>query len=162
MGGGGGDRVCARGGALPAGVTFGRRNLLNLEDEELGELVKMFDKDGDGSISMMEFKHYCYNIKSLCWKAERVRLEAAGEFVGFAESPVSAAAVPDGQAPRRPPNSSARAPDISLLHECTKLFWRTGEKIELMIFECAAYKLLVVARYATPVSKRLVTLGARI
>jgi hypothetical protein len=58
--GGTGVIAYARAGVLPRRVTFGRRNLLNLEDEELGELVKMFDKDGDGSISMNEFKHSCH------------------------------------------------------------------------------------------------------
>ena len=27
-----------------------------------------FDIDGDGTVSMDEFKHFCYNIKALPWK----------------------------------------------------------------------------------------------
>ena len=33
-----------------------------------------FDIDGDGTVSMDEFKHFCYNIKALPWKVLKARV----------------------------------------------------------------------------------------
>ena len=103
---------------------------------------------------MNEFKHYCYNIKSLCWKAERVRLEGTGEFVGFVSEPAAGAdgGASSASAARTPTSSRGlghreTAPSAVLVHECTKLFWRTSEKLELMIYECSDFDLLLVASY---------------
>ncbi|GMI09493.1 hypothetical protein TrLO_g1278 [Triparma laevis f. longispina] len=54
--------------------------LFDLTDEELQIIIDKFDVDGDGTISIAEFKVYCYyQIPSVCWKAERKRVEASGE-----------------------------------------------------------------------------------
>jgi len=54
--------------------------LFNLSNEEVDEIIAKFDVDGDGTISIAEFKMYCYyQIPSVPWKAERRRVEASGE-----------------------------------------------------------------------------------
>ena len=54
--------------------------LFDLTDQELDEIIAKFDVDGDGTISIAEFKVYCYyQIPSVSWKAERKRVEASGE-----------------------------------------------------------------------------------
>ena len=54
--------------------------LFDLSDGEIKDLVNLFDMDGDGMVSNAEFKNYCYyKIPAVCWKAERMRMEKAGE-----------------------------------------------------------------------------------
>ena len=53
--------------------------VFDLTPSELALLVAKFDVDGDGTISVDEFKDYCYyEIPALCWRAERLRMEKAG------------------------------------------------------------------------------------
>ena len=124
------------------------RKVLNIDDDGVQALVNKFDKDGDGSISMKEFKHFCYNIPALCWKAERVRLEAAGEFVGFEA---------EGKSPKHETHNYVNAEEAhhkhtvnaELIHETTKLFWRTNEKIEVSLYECDTHHVLCVVGCAS-------------
>mmetsp|Transcript_22202 Transcript_22202/g.79144 ORF Transcript_22202/g.79144 Transcript_22202/m.79144 type:complete len:307 (-) Transcript_22202:32-952(-) len=46
----------------------------NMTDEEITALVQTFDNDGDGYVSMEEFKDFCYNkIPGVAWRAEKLR-----------------------------------------------------------------------------------------
>ena len=120
------------------------RNILSLDEEGISDLVDKFDKDGDGTISMQEFKHYCYNINALCWKAERVRLEAAGEFVGFTDE--KSPKTHDHEfANAEVQQTKQKAVTAALFHESTKLFWRTNDKVELSLYECETMHVLCVA-----------------
>ena len=48
-----------------------------LEDDQIDELVRLFDKDGDGQVDMDEFKAYCFSMKNLAWRAEKLRVARA-------------------------------------------------------------------------------------
>lgn len=47
----------------------------SITPSELAVLIDHFDEDKNGTVSMEEFMHYCYNIPHLAWKAERIRYE---------------------------------------------------------------------------------------
>jgi Ca2+-binding EF-hand superfamily protein len=47
---------------------------LMVTEEKSDKLVKFFDVNGDGMISVTEFKAYClFQIPGVAWKAERRR-----------------------------------------------------------------------------------------
>ncbi|KAJ1459361.1 hypothetical protein M885DRAFT_511269 [Pelagophyceae sp. CCMP2097] len=48
--------------------------LFTVTEAELQEIVKLFDKDGDGKVDVAEFKAYCYNLPDLSWRAEKLRV----------------------------------------------------------------------------------------
>lgn len=48
---------------------------LDLSDDEIEEIVAIFDKNGDRKISMDEFKEYCFKLPGTAWKAEKIREE---------------------------------------------------------------------------------------
>ena len=125
------------------------RSILNLSPEDADQLIAKFDVDGDGSISMAEFKHYCYNINALCWKAERVRLEAAGEFVGFSDShkTTGAETSPKAKMMHSITDALASSDDVTKIHETTKLFWRTNEKLDLIVYEVQKMGGLVLSAF---------------
>lgn len=58
-------------------------DIFRCTDDEINTLVAEFDDDGNGEVSMEEFKNWCYQISALSWKAERIRLRDAGEFTTF-------------------------------------------------------------------------------
>lgn len=51
------------------------RKLFDIADDELEELITKFDKDGDGDISLLEFREFCMEIPHVAWKAEKLRFE---------------------------------------------------------------------------------------
>ena len=61
------------------GIRHVGRKIFEVSDAEVQEMVHFFDIDGDGQITIDEFKAFCYRIPSVAWKAERIRLEAATE-----------------------------------------------------------------------------------
>jgi hypothetical protein len=109
------------------------------------------DKDNGGTISIPEFKHFCYNIKALCWKAERVRLEAAGEVVTLGEGTPAASGEQSTKHDHQMTAyaSSAKeelmAKSLKRVHDTVKLFWRTQEKLELALFTAPPSYLIIAA-----------------
>ena len=61
-------------------IKLASQHAFMITKEEIHKLMKRFDLDGDGMISLLEFKYYCLTkINSVAWKAERQRLERTGE-----------------------------------------------------------------------------------
>ena len=99
-------------------------DVFRVSDKEMADLVSEFDIDGDGDVSMEEFKvvipakphtgaaaddpfpflstraaqNWCYQIPNLAWKAERLRLRDSGEFTTFSD----ANGVPSGRSSPEP------------------------------------------------------------
>jgi hypothetical protein len=68
------------GAALAALATAaGRPGVLSLSDAQLDALVARFDGDGSGTVSVAEFRRFCFAIRAPCWRGEVARLRAAGE-----------------------------------------------------------------------------------
>ena len=49
--------------------------LFDVSDEELDDLISDFDEDGSGTISLTEFRDWCFRIPSLTWKTARKAFE---------------------------------------------------------------------------------------
>ena len=43
-------------------------NVFNVTAKELKGLIDEFDSDGNGTISVVEFREFCYRIPHLAWK----------------------------------------------------------------------------------------------
>ena len=51
------------------------KHLFEVSDEELDELIATFDEDSSGTISLTEFRDWCFRIPSLTWKTARKAFE---------------------------------------------------------------------------------------
>ena len=71
-------------------------NVFNVTDKELAGLIAEFDTDGNGTISISEFRDFCYRIPHLAWKAERMRYERSAQEEGRSVSvrPTKGSATP--------------------------------------------------------------------
>lgn len=113
--------------------------IIVLSDDELTDLVKKFDTDGDGRISIAEFKEYCYKIPSLAWKAERQRLERSGMMKKL-----------QAHSSRRFSGLAKEENLISVGEQCfrtSKLFWRTNTTVEIRIYDCRELDMLTMQIY---------------
>jgi len=68
----------------------------NITASELTELIDHFDEDKNGTVSMEEFQHYCYNIPHLAWKAEKIRWQREQALLAPKPSVNDAVATPEG------------------------------------------------------------------
>ena len=55
--------------AFQAGLVKLEPRLFRVTDAEMRELLDDFDTDGSGTISVVEFRDFCYRIPNLAWKA---------------------------------------------------------------------------------------------
>jgi len=69
-----------------AGIRRFGKKLFQLSKDELEVLVRKFDKDGDGFVSLEEFREFCYQIPHVAWKAERLRFEKRQQEVEWREA----------------------------------------------------------------------------
>ena len=124
-----------------------------MTEGELKGLIADFDSDGNGTISLVEFRSWCYQIPHLTWKAERLRFEkgedGAQSSVAGAPSNRSAkstrsAAGGGGAGGAGEAASIAIPAKLHELYKGTKLFWHTREKLEIVISESKPYECLVV------------------
>lgn len=97
-----------------------------MTEEELTNIVKKFDMNDDGKISIAEFKNYCYfQIPSIAWKAERTRLEKSGEMKML-----------QAQLSRR--FKLGECLDVNACGEevcrTSKFFWKTNNNVEIRMF----------------------------
>jgi len=113
---------------------------LVLTDDELRMIVKKFDKNDDGKISIAEFKNYCYyNIHSVAWKAERTRLEKSGEMKML-----------QAQLSRRfkPGDNSDDSDCGEEVHRTSKFFWKTNNNVEIRIFFTEILNVVTLQLYS--------------
>jgi len=110
-------------------------NVFVLTSKELDELVEKFDTDGDGMISLDEFRTYClFQIPSLAWRAERQRMEKSGEMellkarLSSRLSELSRFVVPCGDE----------------FCSTSKLFWRTQANIRIHMFYCEPMDIITI------------------
>jgi Ca2+-binding protein (EF-Hand superfamily) len=101
-------------------------SFMAMTEEELANIVKKFDMNDDGKISIAEFKNYCYfQIPSIAWKAERTRLEKSGEMKML-----------QAQLSRR--FKLGECLDINACGEevcrTSKFFWKTNNNVEIRMF----------------------------
>ena len=95
--------------------------------------------DGDGRISIAEFKEYCYKIPSLAWKAERQRLERSGmmqKLQAHSSRKFSGLAKEDNLVPAG-----------EQCFRTSKLFWRTNTTVEIRLYYCKELDMLTMQIY---------------
>lgn len=99
---------------------------LNMSDDELTDIVKKFDMNEDGKISIVEFKNYCYfQIPSIAWKAERTRLEKSGE-MKMLQAQLSRRFKPGQWL-----DGNACGEEV---YRTSKFFWKTNNNVEIRMF----------------------------
>mmetsp|Transcript_24785 Transcript_24785/g.46611 ORF Transcript_24785/g.46611 Transcript_24785/m.46611 type:complete len:503 (+) Transcript_24785:67-1575(+) len=107
-------------------------SIFDLTEEEIHHLVSKFDTDGDGLVSYPEFRHYCYyQIKAVCWRAERLRMEKSGAMDSF-EAEYNHTADTHHVDPEA-------AQEIKIepgpcIYEGNKLYWRTNTTIYIRMY----------------------------
>ncbi len=110
-------------------------NLFMVTEEESDELVKKFDVNGDGMISLAEFKAYClFQIPGVAWKAERRRLEASGEILQITADLKSG--FERGEIKIYPCGDE--------IYRASKLFWQTNVSVEMQLFYCAPMDVITI------------------
>eukprot|EP00814_Leptocylindrus_danicus_P013853 CAMPEP_0116036820 /NCGR_PEP_ID=MMETSP0321-20121206/21516_1 /TAXON_ID=163516 /ORGANISM="Leptocylindrus danicus var. danicus, Strain B650" /LENGTH=401 /DNA_ID=CAMNT_0003514567 /DNA_START=69 /DNA_END=1274 /DNA_ORIENTATION=- len=123
--------------------------LFVLTDAELDALVKRFDCNNDGLISLAEFQKYCfYDIPHVSWKAERARLEANGEMDKIRRKI---------REERKEEENISTSP-VSCGDEvvCTsKLFWKTNTTIQIKLYYCEPLDIITVQIYSEADNKAL-------
>mmetsp|Transcript_16198 Transcript_16198/g.32308 ORF Transcript_16198/g.32308 Transcript_16198/m.32308 type:complete len:501 (-) Transcript_16198:63-1565(-) len=116
--------------------------IFDLTDEELDEIIAKFDVDGDGTISIAEFKVYCYyQIPSISWKAERKRVEASGEMAKLKavvaghmhHDELSDDIVEHPDDDYEDPATHVHTAGEQVFRD-TKLFWRTNTTVEVRLY----------------------------
>ena len=121
-------------------------NVFNVTDKELAGLIAEFDTDGNGTISISEFRDFCYRIPHLAWKAERMRYERQANEEGRSVSvrPTKAAtpvAMPAGSSAKtaeqqaKAQEEADRSVVVREIYSGTKVFWHAKEKLEIKILE---------------------------
>lgn len=123
-------------------------SFLIVSDDELEKIVKKFDHNNDGKISIDEFKHYCYNIPSIPWKAEKSRLERSGELKKLR-----------AQLSRRFTIEPTKVDDDHTcgneVHKTSKFFWKTNNNVDIRLFHCESLNVITVQLYCQTLGKEL-------
>lgn len=117
--------------------------------EEIMILVKAISRIDDNTISLEEFKHYCYTkIQTIPWKAERLRLEESGDMDKL-----------EAQISRK------FTGDVDAFHSCgvevfhsSKFFWRMNANLEIRLYHCQALGVLTISLFNQTSGKELPTL----
>ena len=129
------------------GATF-----LVVTDDELTQIVKKFDKNEDGQISIAEFKNYCYyEIPSVAWKAERTRVEKSGEMQMLR-----------AQLSRRFTVKKSLVSDENdcgeEVYRTSKFFWKTNNNVEIRLYFSLTLNVITLQIYSQTVEKELPTI----
>lgn len=114
-----------------------------LADDELEVILKKFDVNGDGFISIAEFKNYCYSIPSICWKAERMRLEQTGELDEIKNSLL------------KDTRKDEEEPYGKEVLRTSKFFWKVHSNVEIRIFHSVPHNAVTLQTYCQRDEKEL-------
>lgn len=114
-----------------------------LADDELDLILGKFDVNGDGFISVAEFKNYCYSIPSICWKAERMRLEKTGELDEIKNSLLKYA------------RKDEEEPYGKEVLRTSKFFWKANSNVEIRIFHSVPHNAVTLQTYCQRDEKEL-------
>jgi len=145
----------------------------NFSHEDIVEIFGQIDDDGGGTIDLDEFKHYCYRIPRVAWKAERIRYEREKELERErAKNPQSVLppldtnrstpSPPSSPNENMPPNKSSpqALPAITLapnspksIYNGMKFFWRSQEKVDIMINEFTDHNCFVISSFNVTAGK---------
>lgn len=129
--------------------------MFTLDDGALSALIAKFDVDGDGTISIAEFKVYCYyNINTVAWKAERRRVEESGEMdrlkaiiSGHEVEHVLQAAEAAHEIAGAEGGAAVAVALIScgnMVYKTTKLFWRTNTTVEVRLYYAKEVDMITI------------------
>jgi hypothetical protein len=124
---------------------------IEMNEDEVDEIVAKFDIDHDGTISMAEFKVYCYyEIPSVAWKAERKRVEASGEMDKL-KSIIAGHAHHSDDEDEVTGRQTIEEEDESIMYgagemvfKTTKLFWRTNTTVDVYLFYQEHFDIITV------------------
>lgn len=117
-----------------------------ITDEELTKIVKKFDHNNDGKVSIDEFKNYCYEIPSVPWKAERMRLERSGELKKLKAQLSRRFTLSDMEDGHSCGNK---------VHRTSKFFWKTNNNVEIRLFYSEVLNVITVQLYSQTFEKEL-------
>ncbi|EED92759.1 predicted protein [Thalassiosira pseudonana CCMP1335] len=107
------------------------------DDDELENVVKHFDVNGDGFVSLSEFQHYCYyDVPSVAWRAERQRLENTA----------------NGKTTEEESEVGFNLKDIMYspgaeVHKSSKLFWKIGLSVGIILRYCVDLDIITLQIY---------------
>jgi len=108
-------------------------------DHEVIELGKMFDVEQDGTVSLAEFKTYCYyHIDTVPWKAERSRLEKSG---GILQVTKDLKKDFHKRLPLKIYNCG------KAVYKGDKVFWRIDTSLEIAIYYCTELDVMTIQCY---------------
>ncbi|GMI44260.1 hypothetical protein TrCOL_g1429 [Triparma columacea] len=149
------------------GLSHIGENLFNLEDEELDEIIAKFDVDGDGTISIAEFKLYCYyQIPTVPWKAERRRVEASGEMDKIKavvaghmhHDELHKGNIPEGDEDFSEEEGEHVHGAGELVNKTTKLFWRTNTTVDVRLYYSKDIDIISIQVFNQTEDKEMPTL----
>lgn len=118
-----------------------------LADDELDVMLTKFDINGDGFISIAEFKNYCYSIPSICWKAERLRVENNGELEELKEE-IKNSLLKDAQKDKEEPHGKE-------VLRTSKFFWKANSNVEIRIFHSVPHNTFTIQTFCQRDEKEL-------
>jgi len=129
--------------------------LFVLTDEELSSLVKRFDLNNDGLISLAEFKKYClYEIPHVSWKAERSRREATGEMAEIR------AKIDEERRGNATTSNKMYSYGLEFC-ETSKLFWKINFRVDIRMFYCHELDVVTIQISDHESNRALPTLYAK-
>ncbi|GMH46806.1 hypothetical protein TrRE_jg6999 [Triparma retinervis] len=143
-------------------------NLFNLEDDEINEIISKFDVDGDGTISIAEFKLYCYyQIPTVSWKAERRRMEASGEMEMIKKVVAGHMhhdelhkkdTLHEGDEDENEEEGTHVHGAGELVNKTTKLFWRTNTTVDVRLYYSMEIDIISIQVFNQTEDKEMPTL----
>jgi Ca2+-binding EF-hand superfamily protein len=113
--------------------------IFTAQEEEMTDLVNCFDYNGDGMVSLAEFKSYCYyQIPTEVWIAERLRLEESGGMLRV---------VKDLKADFERRVGIEVYPCGDLMDTSSKALWRTDTSLDVRLYYCTELGVITVQSY---------------
>ena len=123
-------------------------SLVVMTDDELTKLVNNFDVNSNGTISLVEFRNYCFHcIPSIAWKAERQRLEQNGE---LRKLQAQLSRQFSGKVQPKDKHSSGE-----MVHHTSKLFWRSNTSLDIRLYCCHKLDVITMHMHKTSTGEEL-------